>query len=198
MSALFCDLGGCFLTNGWDRKARRLACEKFHFDYAVIEPLHWKIVSDFEKGNLTLGQYLDQTFFAAPAAVPREEFIAFMKSCSESMPRSLDVLADFRRRKPEVHVYTLNNESRELNDDRIVRFDLVRYFDAFFSSCFLGCRKPDREIYGRALELTQSDPARSLMIDDRAENLATAAALGMPTHHFETPEKLREALTRFP
>jgi len=35
----------------------------------------------------------------------------------------------------------------ELNVYRIEKFGLARCFPVFFSSCFLGVRKPDEEIY---------------------------------------------------
>ena len=43
--------------------------------------------------------------------------------------------------------------------------------------------------------MTQADPARTLFVDDRAQNLAPAAALGMQTLQFTTAPKLREELT---
>jgi putative hydrolase of the HAD superfamily len=33
VNALFWDVGGVILTNGWDRDLRRLAIEQFHLDW---------------------------------------------------------------------------------------------------------------------------------------------------------------------
>ena len=49
----------------------------------------------------------------------------------------------------------------ELNQARIERFNLGRYFSAFFSSGFLGVKKPDQAIYRLALQITQRNSAAS-------------------------------------
>ena len=186
MRALFCDLGGCFLSNAWDHAARRRACDKFGIDPGRFETLHASASEGFEKGSLTLAEYLARTVFAAapPAAVSAQEFLDFMKSCSGKLGDALDVLADFRREHP-VRCVVLNNESRELNDFRIDTFGLRETFDAFFSSCYLGLRKPEPAIYRLALEVTGACPQESLLIDDREENLSPAADLGMQTFLFD-------------
>jgi HAD superfamily hydrolase (TIGR01509 family) len=51
-----------------------------------------------------------------------------------------------------------------------------------------------QEIYVRVLGMTQAQPARTLFVDDRRQNLAPAAALGMRTIHYESPDQLRAAL----
>ena len=52
-------------------------------------------------------------------------------------------------------VATLNNESCELNEHRIKKFKLRELFSIFFTSCYLGVRKPDEKIYQLALGITQ-------------------------------------------
>ena len=76
---------------------------------------------------------------------------------------------------------TINNESRELNNYRIEKFGLREIFRVFFSSCFVGLRKPESDIYRLALDATQIAPEECCFIDDRAGNLEGAAKLGMRT-----------------
>jgi putative hydrolase of the HAD superfamily len=195
VKTLFCDIGGCFLTNAWDRGERRSACETFALDFDAFEGLHEAAVDLFERGGLTLDEYLDRTVFAvaSPKTVSREAFAAFMRSCSRPLGRALDVLSDFRASHP-IRCFVLNNESREMNDYRIETFGLRDRFDGFLSSCYLGLRKPEPEIYRLALEIAGARPAESLMIDDRAPNLEPASSLGMRTLLFETPRGLDEGL----
>jgi FMN phosphatase YigB (HAD superfamily) len=42
--------------------------------------------------------------------------------------------------------------------------------------------------------MAQADPRKTLFIDDRRQNLTPAAALGMTTIQFESPERLRTSL----
>jgi putative hydrolase of the HAD superfamily len=91
---------------------------------------------------------------------------------------------------------TLNNEGEDLNVHRIQKFGLCGIFPVFFTSCWLGVRKPTQAIYTRVLGMTQTDPARTLFIDDRPQNLAPATALGMQTIHFQSADQLRQELAK--
>jgi HAD superfamily hydrolase (TIGR01509 family) len=53
-------------------------------------------------------------------------------------------------------------------------------------------RKPDRGIYERLLVETGRRPAELLFVDDRARNVASAAALGIPAIEFTGPHIYRE------
>ncbi|MDQ6871656.1 MAG: HAD-IA family hydrolase, partial [Gemmatimonadota bacterium] len=92
---------------------------------------------------------------------------------------------------------TLNNESEELNIHRIEAFGISQIFEAFLSSCWLGARKPIRRFYHRALGIAHAEPASSLFIDDRQQNLTPAKALGMNVIHFTSAAQLRSDLERF-
>jgi putative hydrolase of the HAD superfamily len=92
---------------------------------------------------------------------------------------------------------TINNESRELNDYRIEKFGMRKIFRVFISSCFVGLRKPERDIYRLALETTQFAGEECCFIDDRALNLECAAHLGMKTIEMKGVEQLRAELQKF-
>lgn len=71
---------------------------------------------------------------------------------------------------------------------------VLREFDQEFVSAHLGVAKPDPAIY-EALELgTGLSGAALLFTDDKAENIAVAAARGWKTHLFEGAEGLAERL----
>jgi putative hydrolase of the HAD superfamily len=91
---------------------------------------------------------------------------------------------------------SLNNESKEINEYRIAKFKLRDYFEAFFSSCYLGIRKPDIKIYQRVLEITQREPSKCVMIDDRELNLECARELGLQTIQVKTLAQMKEDLAR--
>jgi putative hydrolase of the HAD superfamily len=93
-------------------------------------------------------------------------------------------------------VGALNNEARETNEFRFESFGLRNYFDVALSSCYLGLRKPDAPIYLRALDILGKPAERILFIDDRAENVAGAAGVGMNGIQFEGADSLRGELVR--
>jgi len=188
--AIFWDVGGVLLTNAWDHTERAAALEHFRLDEKEFHGRHEMVVSSFERGKISLDEYLDRTVFYRSRSFTREEFRDYMLSLSRPMT---DVLAFARdlAASGKYFMGTINNESRELNLHRIKKFDLRDIFRVFVSSCFVGLRKPESGIYRLALEITQINPEECCFIDDRALNLECAAKLGMRTIQMQTLEQLR-------
>jgi len=67
-------------------------------------------------------------------------------------------------------------------------------FDLLVWSYQLRVAKPDPAIYRYALERLGTRPGETLFLDDKLENVDTAAALGMKALVFSTVEKLRSDL----
>jgi putative hydrolase of the HAD superfamily len=126
---------------------------------------------------------------------PRDEFRDYIFSLSKPFPEVLQfvrALAD----SGKYFMGTINNESRELNYYRIEKFGLRQIFRLFVSSCFVGMRKPERDIYRLALETTQIAAEQCCFIDDRALNLECASKLGMHPIEMLQLDQLREDLAR--
>ncbi len=193
VTTLFWDLGGVVLTNGWDRPARRKAVDEFHLDWEEFEDRHELLLNGFETGTVSLSDYMQRTVFYRDRPFTRDEFKKFVFECSQSLPESLEVLKQVASARKYL-VAALNNESFEINEYRIDTFKLRSYFEAFFSSCYLGIRKPEDGIYRRALSITHRKPAECIFIDDRGLNLECAKELGMKTIQFKNPKQLRDSL----
>ncbi len=193
VTAVFWDVGGVILSNGWDRAARAEAAKKFGLDWEDFQDRHELASPAFETGQITLDTYLQRTVFYRKRAFTREEFVAFIFAQSEEFPESRAILSALAQTRKYL-LATINNEPRELNIRRIDQFNLRREFEAFFSSCFVHIRKPDEAIYRLALEVTQRRPEECLFIDDRALNLESARQMGMRTIHFENAAQLRQDL----
>ena len=189
LTHVFFDIGGVLGTNGWDREQRARALQKFSVEEEDFEHRHHQVVSEFETGAMSLEEYLDVTVFYTPRLFSREDFELYMLSLSEPNPYTIEI-AKHIGATGRVRLMTMNNESAVLNVYRIDRFGLKGIFQTFLSSCWLGCRKPQRLFFERGLGIAQADAASSLLIDDRDQNLAPAAALGMHTIHYTNPESL--------
>lgn len=190
---LFFDVGGVLLTNGWDTDARLAAAAHFALDLDDTEDRHQALFDGFERGDLSLDQYLDQVVFHRERPFSRAAFIAFMRSRSQPHRASLSVLGRLVA-GGRYRLATINNESREMNRYRIDAFALGQRFSAFFSSCYLGVRKPDARIFEIALEVMQAAGEASLFVDDREENVAGARAVGLRAIHAPEPGRLADYL----
>ena len=194
--ALFWDIGGVILSNGWDKSARGEAARRFSLDPVEFEDRHGRAEDEFETGQITLETYLDRTVFFRERAFTREQFKEFIFSQSRETPENKEtrILLDELTATHRYFLAALNNESEELNDYRIRKFDLTRNFTAFFTSCYLRVRKPDPLIYRLALGITQRVPEQCIFIDDRPANLKPAEALGMRTILLRSAAELRISL----
>lgn len=193
ITALFWDVGGVLLTNGWDRPARRRAVENFKLDWDGFEDRHELMVTRFETGRLTLDRYLDRTVFYCSRDFSKDEFREFMFAQSQPIEETLD-LSGRLARAGQYLLATLNNESRELNLYRIEHFGLRKHFSLFISSCFLGVKKPDDEMFRLALDLSQRQPEECVFIDDRELNLECAGRSGLRTLRFHSAVQLESEL----
>ncbi|PYX48468.1 MAG: hydrolase [Acidobacteria bacterium] len=193
--AIFWDVGGVLLSNAWDHTQRAAALEHFHLDADEFQSRHEMLVSSFERGKITLEDYLDRTVFYRTRSFSRDEFRDYMFSLSQPFP----VVLQFAQALADSGKYfmgTINNESRELNYDRIEKFGMRKMFQLFISSCFVGYRKPEIDIYRLALETTQIPAEQCCFIDDRPLNLESAAKVGMHAIEMSVIEQLRSDLEK--
>lgn len=195
VTALFFDIGGVLLTNGWDRDSRVAAATQFHLDWNDFEVRHEAVLEAFETGRLGLEPYLDRVIFYRARDFTREQFKKFMYAQAKAMPESLAFMRRLTRKPRKYLISSLNNESRDLNQYRIETFGLRQYFDVFLSSCYLGARKPDAEIYKLALSIVQRRGEETIFVDDREVNLKSAKDLGMHTIQFQSVTQLEKELT---
>ena len=66
--------------------------------------------------------------------------------------------------------------------ERLKSWGLLQYIDVVAASAELGCSKPDREIFHKALEMAICDAQEAAMVGDRLDNdIFPAKKLGMKT-----------------
>ena len=179
------------LSNAWDRNQRRQALQHFHLDELDFEDRHEMLVSSFERGKITLQDYLQRTVFYRPRSFSLDDFIKFMFSLSQPCQDRLD-LARSLANSCMYLMSTLNNESTELNLHRIQTYGLREIFDVFVSSCYVGLRKPEEGIYRLALEITQHPAGECCFVDDCPLNVEAASRLGMHAIRVENTQQLRQ------
>jgi putative hydrolase of the HAD superfamily len=193
IQTLFWDVGGVLLTNAWDHEERARAVQRFSLQKEEFESRHKEVVSEFERGNVSLDQYIERTVFYQQRSFSRDEFKTFMFSLSKPKPEVLEIARGLATR---CLMATINNESRELNEQRILTFKLADVIDLFISSCYVGLRKPDERIYRLALDVLQKPAEECCFIDDRPVNIEAAAKLGMRTVLMQNPAQLKNDLQK--
>ncbi len=196
ISTILWDVGGVLLTNAWDRQQRDAVLARFGIDRADFELRHAEVAEPWERDEVSVDEYLRRTVFFEPRSFSEAEFLDAMRAESALLPDSALGIVRQLSASDEYVMATVNNESRAMNEYRLKRFELPESFSAFFTSCYLGLRKPDRRIYQIALDVLQRDPEDVAFIDDRPENVAAAASLGIHAIRYEGSAPLADELAR--
>ena len=196
IKVVFMDIGGVLLTNGWGHESRQKAAKEFGFDYEEMNGLHNFIYNVFEIGSISLDEYLETVLFYCPRNFTKEDFKAFMYDQSVELPNMLSWLKNWKR-QIDLPVFALSNESRELNDYRIEKFKLHQLYDGFFSSCYVGARKPDPRIYKRAFEIAKVNPEECVYFDDRSMFVNVAKKMGINSIQHQKFEDTQRILEKF-
>lgn len=166
ITTLFLDIGGVFLSNGWDHSLRKRAAAEFHLNYDEVDQRHQSMFDAYERGKLSLDEYLQFVIFYQTRSFTLEQFKSFIFNSAQALPKMLDLVKELKKQY-QLRVVFVSNEGREIAEDRIKRFDLKQIGDFFIVSSFVGVRKPDLDMYRFAIDLSQSAPNEVLYIDDR-------------------------------
>lgn len=196
ITTLFLDIGGVLLTNGWGRSSRTLAAKKFNLDLPEVEERHHLCFDTYEMGKLNIDDYLKQVVFYEKRDFTVDDFKEFIYEQSQPLPGSIEFFKNVKA-KYKIKVVAVNNEAKEINEYRIRQFKLNELFDAFISSCYVGLRKPDKDIFILACNLAQVIPHQAIMIDDRQMFVETAAGIGLNAIRFDNLEVVEEKIKQF-
>ena len=192
-TALFVDIGGVLLTNGWGHESRQRAVEIFDLDLTEMNDRHNLTAETFEAGKLTLEEYLNLVVFYRERTFTRMQFQKFMFEQSEPYPLMIELI---RKLKAQfgLKIAVVSNESREINSYRIQEFKLNEFVDFFISSCFVQMRKPDKDMFRLTLDLAQVPAEQVVYIDDSALFVQIAKAEGIRSIHHTDYESTRKQL----
>ncbi len=176
--ALFLDVGGVMLTNGWDRNVRHQVAEHFKLDFDELEGRHHLTFDTYEVGKITFDTFLDRTVFYQPRDFSRDDFKQYVYQQAKPLPGMIELFTKLKA-KHGLKIAVVSNEGRELMYDRVARFDLKSFVDFFIVSSFVHLRKPDTDIYNLALDVAMLEPEQVAYLDDRAMLVEVASTLGI-------------------
>lgn len=196
IKALFTDIGGVLLTNGWDHIGRERAVIKFNLNKDEVNERHHLTYDTFELGKIDLNTYLKRTVFYEKRNFTRKEFKNFMFTQSVAFPDMIELVKSVKE-KNKLRTVVVSNESKELNDYRIKKFRLKEIIDGFISSSYVAMRKPDEGIFKMALGVSQSEPDEVVYIDDRMMFVEIAVSLGINGIHHTDYESTVAKLKKY-
>ncbi len=196
IKTLFLDIGSVLLTNGWDRYARQKAVKKFNLDPSELSDRHHIFFETYEAGKLSLKEYLDNVIFYIPRNFSEDDFIRFLFQQSKPVKGSIEYFMAIKK-KYKINIFSLNNEGLEFNEYRIRTYKLDKLFTAFISSCYVHLRKPDKDIFRLACNISFTEPTHALFIDDRIIHVQTAQSLGINAIQFTNLSSVKKQMQAY-
>ncbi|MEM7567415.1 MAG: HAD family phosphatase [Pseudomonadota bacterium] len=155
---------------------------------------------DFGAWNLEQdrGRSWADGFAAAPDARTRAIYEAYLADIdaahAQAMPGTSDLVT--RLHAKGVPLFGLTNAAREAVEACRRMHAAIRLMDDIVISADEGLLKPDAAIYHVLMDRTGRAPSDHVFIDDKADNVAAAEALGMRGHHFTGADALETFLTQ--
>ena len=95
-----------------------------------------------------------------------------------------------RRLKKNYPLYLISNTNRMHFDHVKKKFRILRHFKKTFPSHEMGARKPEAEIYLKALREIRLKPEETVFVDDVPKFVAGARKVGMHAVRFRNKEQL--------
>jgi putative hydrolase of the HAD superfamily len=178
ITALFVDIGGVLLTDGWSHESRKLAAKAFDLNPKEMESRHNQAFDTYELDKLTLEEYLSRVVFYQKRSFTRAQFRKFMFAQSKPYPKMIELVRQLKARYG-LKIVVVSNEARELNSHRIRKFKLDGFVDFFVSSCFVHLRKPDADIFRVALDTSQVPANQVVYIENLPMFVQIAEGLGI-------------------
>ncbi len=142
---------------------------------------------ELEKGNLSEPDFLAKLGDALePALGHRPELHRFREIYFDALHPNEPMIDLMREARDSGHrMALLTNNVREWEPLWRSMLPVDEIFELVVDSGFVGCRKPEREIYDLTLErLGGTEPRECLFIDDTDVNCSAAEELGMSAVHY--------------
>lgn len=140
-----------------------------------------------ERGEIGFAEYFDAVVARAPDVLGRPiDLSAYGRFLRDSAP-GVHWMVVHRIRDLKAAGYRLGlltNNVKEFGDHWRATFPVDELFEVVVDSSDVGMRKPEREIYLLTCDRLAIEPHEAVFVDDNAENVAAARALGMRTVHF--------------
>lgn len=187
------DLGKTLVDFDYSIAAGRLAprCTPCP-DPAKFFSLNAALLTSYELGILTTAQFFDQIKAASGFGGTQAEFGASFADIFTPIQPMIELHAELRKKKLATYVFSNTNE---LAVDHIRRkFPFFNDFDGYVLSYEHGFMKPAGKLYEILERASGRRGAEIVYIDDRPENLESAAARGWKTVLHENPAKTRNAV----
>lgn len=187
ISALILDYGGVISKpQDFEHVANILRILKQK--YKDFEIIYRRNRAAYDSGHKTATQYWTGILKHFNKESKRTTIATLIQEDVKSWTRINDSMIQFVK-EIRSKIYKLSMISNMTEDTLAcirTTFNWLDLFDELIFSCEFGTNKPDKKIYQVCLDKLKLPPKECLFVDDSAENIEGALAVGMNTIHFKS------------
>jgi len=155
---------------------------------------HSKFAEDFQKGFVSEDIFWERVCSELNVPKPKAHSLWTDAFKAAYVPREdMFSMADLLQENGYRTAVLSNTEVPAMRYFHQLQYDM---FDVLVFSCAEGIRKPERKIYDLTVEKLGSQPAQSVLIDDKPEYIDGAKQAGLNTILFRNIEQVKNELAR--
>jgi len=155
---------------------------------------HSKFAEDFQKGFVSEDIFWERVCSELNVPKPKAHSLWTDAFKAAYVPREdMFSMADLLQENGYRTAVLSNTEVPAMRYFHQLQYDM---FDVLVFSCAEGIRKPERKIYDLTVEKLGSQPAQSVLIDDKPEYIDGAKQAGLNTIIFRNIEQVKNELAR--
>lgn len=189
------DLGGVVVMHNEEGFKRHLG-DFFSFVFGTTSkgvPSFWL---DFDNGVATIDETAVEVakFRHCEVATAKQNIVQAIELQEEVAP-TVGLIKELKARG--YRLYVLSNMAKEYIE-YLRKLPVFSYFDGEVVSCEVGVGKPNPKIYEHLLSHYGLNPAETIFVDDRTDNVEVAAEVGIVPFYFDrrNPEKACDDLRK--
>ena len=189
MKAFLIDIGNVLLRFDFTPAAQGLSLKSDASTEEVLTLLS-PFKDDLESGRISDEDFVQQSIAKIGFHGTTEEFAAHWNDIFTPNDPMIELLDTLASRAP---LYLLSNTSGLHKNWMFAQYAFFAKFSGGIYSHEARCAKPHEEIFHQAIDTFGLEPAKTLFIDDLADNIAAARRMGFTTHqyrHTHHPELL--------
>lgn len=157
---------------------------------------YWSKREDYDRGVLSNVEYWTSVAAGTSSTLSEKQVDDLTEYDTVSWMRYDQPMWDFidELRRAGKRVAMLSNMPHDLGEALKHRSDKLDRFDHVTLSCELKHIKPEPQIYEECLSGIATEPARTIFLDDRLENVQGAELLGIRGVHFTSRDEILRTL----
>jgi putative hydrolase of the HAD superfamily len=164
---------------------------------ADFDAAYWRYRLDYDRAALDVTTYWQRIAAELSRTYTEPEIAELSRLDTASwlhlQPDTVDLIAGLAAAGERLAV--LSNAPADVAE-AVRELPLARYFQHLVFSCALKSAKPDAECFHATLAVLDAGPGDVIFLDDRPDNVAAAAALGMVSIQFTGAPAARAAMAR--